>query len=178
VYIESQYSMTKYNENGQPRMLRNKWNLFYHLPNNSDWSLNSYVPVMENIENADSILLLNEKISDIVVKNCMLFVMKQGITPLWEDPENRNGGCFSYKILNKHVYDIWKQLFFLICGESLFTDKDYNDNVNGITISPKKNFCIIKIWMKTTTHQDIKKVSHIPNLIANECIFKAHAPEY
>ena len=142
--------MTKYNENGLPRRLMNKWNLFYHLPNNTDWSLASYIPVMEDIENADSILLLNEKISDIVIKNCMLFVMKSGISPLWEDPQNRNGGCFSYKILNKHVHDIWKQLFFLICGESLFTDKDYNDNVNGITISPKKNFCIVKIWMKTT----------------------------
>ena len=167
--------MTK---NDKPRLLNNKWNLLYHLPNNNNWELESYVPIINNIESADSILLLNEKISEVIVTNCMLFVMKEGITPLWEDPQNRKGGCFSYKILNKHVYDVWKQLFFLICGETLFSDEEYNKNVNGISISPKKNFCIIKVWMKTTTNNDITKISRIQNLIANECIFKSHQPEY
>ena len=167
--------MTK---NDKPRLLNNKWNLLYHLPNNNNWELESYVQIINNIETADSILLLNEKISEVIVTNCMLFVMKEGITPLWEDKQNRNGGCFSYKILNKHVYDVWKQLFFLICGETLFSDDEYNKNVNGISISPKKNFCIIKVWMKTTTNHDITKISRIQNLIANECIFKSHQPEY
>lgn len=167
--------MTK---NDKPRLLNNKWNLLYHLPNNNKWELESYVKIINNIETADSILLLNEKISEVIVTNCMLFVMKDGITPLWEDPQNRKGGCFSYKILNKHVYDVWKQLFFLICGETLFSDEEYNKNVNGISVSPKKNFCIIKVWMKTTTKHDITKISRIQNLIANECIFKSHQPEY
>lgn len=167
--------MTK---NDKPRLLNNKWDLLYHLPNNNNWELESYVPIINNIQSADSILLLNEKISEVIVTNCMLFVMKEGITPLWEDPQNRKGGCFSYKILNKHVYDVWKQLFFLICGETLFSDEEYNKNVNGISISPKKNFCIIKVWMKTTTNHDITKISRIRNLIANECIFKSHQPEY
>ena len=156
--------MTK---NDKPRLLNNKWNLLYHLPNNNNWELESYVPIINNIESADSILLLNEKISEVIVTNCMLFVMKEGITPLWEDPQNRKGGCFSYKILNKHVYYVWKQLFFLICGETLFSDEEYNKNVNGISISQKKNFCIIKVWMKTTTNHDITKISRIQNLIAN-----------
>ena len=46
----------------------------------------------------------------------MLFIMKTGITPMWEDPKNREGGCFSYKITNKFVVDVWKKLSLLLCG--------------------------------------------------------------
>jgi hypothetical protein len=158
--------------------LHDTWNLYYHLPNNTNWELSSYIPVIENINYAEQILLLNEKLNDVVIKNCMFFLMRTNITPTWEDKANRNGGCFSYKVMNKYIHDIWKRLFFLACGESIFKQKEYNDNVNGITISPKKQFCIVKIWMKTTEYQDPTVVTHIPNLITNGCLFKAHEPEY
>ena len=37
-------------------------------------------------------IVLFETIPDIMIQNCMLFIMKQGINPLWEDSHNRNGG--------------------------------------------------------------------------------------
>ena len=64
--------------------------------------------------------------------------MKKGIIPVWEDPANRQGGCFSYKIANKSVYSIWKELTYLLVGESLSTNKEFVNQITGITISPKK----------------------------------------
>ena len=29
---------------------------------------------------------------------CMFFIMKNDIAPVWEAPENIDGGCFSFKI--------------------------------------------------------------------------------
>ena len=157
--------------------LSDTWCLWAHLPHDTDWSVESYKNIM-TLQSVEETIAVMESMPDTLVKNCMLFIMRSGIKPTWEDPKNRDGGCFSYKVTNKHVYNVWKELCYVLVGNTISSDSHFVANVTGITISPKKNFCIIKIWMKTTTHQDIKKVSHIPNLIANECIFKAHAPEY
>ena len=108
----------------------------------------------------------------------MLFVMRHGITPMWEDKRNKNGGCFSYKVVNKNVPDVWKQLFYLLCGETICVDPAYQKNINGITVSPKKNFCIIKIWLDTAQIQDPNIIVNIPNLIKQGCLFKKHEPEF
>jgi hypothetical protein len=158
--------------------LHGKWDLYFHLPNNSEWGLSSYSKIMESIDTVERVLELNTQISDKIVKNCMLFVMRNGITPMWEDKHNRDGGCFSYKVSNRFVPDVWKHLFFLLCGESLCVKKEDNQYVNGITISPKKNFCIIKIWLADSHIQDPDTITNINNLNKNGCLFKKHAPEF
>ena len=59
-----------------------------------------------------------------------------------------------FKIANKTVYHIWKSLVYGLCGETLFTDKEANACVNGLSISPKKTFCIIKIWLSHCQHKE------------------------
>ena len=158
--------------------LIDKWNLYYHLPHNKNWDLASYTIIMNSIDTVEKVIALNETIHENVVKNCMLFVMRDGITPMWEDPRNRNGGCFSYKVINKSVAEVWRNLFYGLCGESLCVDNKNNKHVNGITISPKKNFCIIKIWLDTSSLQDPNIIIQIPNLLKQGCLFKKHEPEF
>ena len=133
---------------------------------------------MRDIDTAEQVISLNNTIHDNIIKNCMLFVMRDGITPMWEDPKNRNGGCFSYKIINKHAPEVWKTLFYLLCGESLCISSEYSKHINGITISPKKHFCIIKIWMDVSHLQDPSIITTIFNLAKQGCLFKKHEPEF
>jgi hypothetical protein len=158
--------------------LIDKWNLYYHLPHDKNWALTSYTIVMNSIDTVEQVIQLNESIHENIVKNCMLFVMRVGITPMWEDRRNRNGGCFSYKVINKQVPDVWRHLFYGLCGESLCVDNKDNKHINGITISPKKNFCIIKIWLDTSALQDPNIIIQIPNLSKQGCLFKKHEPEF
>ena len=65
-----------------------------------------------------------------------------------------------------------------LSGESLFIESDINKYVNGITVSPKKNFCILKIWLNTCEHKDPNTMTNIPNLQKHGCIFKKHEPEF
>jgi Eukaryotic initiation factor 4E len=162
----------------QSANLNGKWDLYYHLPQNKNWDLASYVKLMENIDNLDKLIAINESLPENIVKHCMLFVMKKGVTPMWEDPKNRNGGCFSFKVINKQIHVVWKSLFYALCGETLLTDRKYNSLVNGITVSPKKNFCIIKIWMEDCSVQDPNMITNIPNLVKQGCLFKKHEPEF
>lgn len=157
--------------------LNGKWDLYYHLPNDSSWNLSSYKIIMKDISSVEDVVSLNKSIHESIIKNTMLFVMKSGITPMWEDEKNRNGGCFSFKVLNKQVNSIWKQLFCALCGETLCVDKKHNEFINGITISPKKHFCIIKVWLSTLELQDPDCLITIPDLHKQGCIFKKHEPE-
>ena len=155
-----------------------KWDLYYHLPHDKSWDLASYKVIMNCIDTAEKTVAINESLSENVVKFSMLFAMRSGITPQWEDPKNRTGGCFSFKVINKQVFEVWKALFYAMCGETLCINKQHSKLVNGITISPKRNFCIVKIWLENCSLQDPNIVIDIPNLQKQGCLFKKHAPEF
>ena len=105
--------------------------------------------------------------------------MRTGIKPIWEDPKNRHGGCFSYKVANKSVYEVWRELSYVLVGDTISKTASASANVTGITISPKKNFCIIKVWMNDCTNQNPTIItSDVKGLSAQGCLFKKHAPEY
>ena len=158
--------------------LNNEWTLWAHLPHDTDWTTQSYKNVF-TMTTVEETIALSESLPEVLVINCMLFIMKKGISPVWEDPANRQGGCFSYKIANKSVYSIWKELTYLLVGESLSTNKDFVKQITGITISPKKSFCIIKIWMSTCDFQNPELVTNeIKGLTTMGCLFKRHSPEY
>ena len=50
--------------------------------------------------------------------------------------------------------------------------------INGMSVSPKKNFCIIKIWLDVSSLQDPNIIIDIPNLHKLGCLFKKHEPEF
>jgi hypothetical protein len=158
--------------------LRWKWNLWAHLPQDPDWTVKSYKKIYQ-FKTVEEAIAITESLPADLVKNCMLFIMRDGITPMWEDPKNRNGGCFSYKVSNKNVFEVWRDLTYVIVGDSISTNSVFVNCVTGITISPKKNFCIVKIWMTNCDHQNPQIVtSEIRNLTPQGCLFKKHTPEF
>ena len=159
------------------KMLNDKWVLYHHLPSDKNWTLSAYTVILDDINTVDKVISINETISDNIVKLTMLFLMRTGVSPLWEDPSNINGGCFSYKVINKYVYDVWKTMVYLLCGGTLCIDSKYCAFINGITISPKKNFCIVKIWLNTSTVQDPSIITPITNLTTHGAMFKKHGNE-
>jgi hypothetical protein len=155
-----------------------KWNLYYHLQTDNSWSHDSYKVIMKEINTVESINALNETIPEYLLYNCMFFCMKEGVTPMWEDSRNRNGGCFSYRVLNKSVPAVWRRLMMAMCGNALCINKKHEEHINGITVSPKKNFCIIKVWLDTCKFQDPGMIVNITDLPREGCLFKNHAPEF
>jgi hypothetical protein len=126
--------------------LNNNWTTWLHLPLDYDWSIASYKKVI-SFDTLEDCIGLIENINKELVEKCMLFIMKDNIKPIWEDPYNSKGGCLSYKINVEYVYEVWKKLSYYLIGGTLFDNKDIINNINGISISPKKNYCIIKLWV-------------------------------
>ena len=155
-----------------------RWNLWAHLPQDSDWTVKSY-RLIYNFKTLEDVIAMTETTPDPLIKACMLFVMREGVSPMWEDPKNRNGGSFSYKVSNKNVCEVWRELNYVLVGDTISSNSSFVNCVTGITISPKKNFCIIKIWMTNCDNQNPTVVtSDVKGLIPQGCLFKKHTPEY
>ena len=158
--------------------LNNRWNLWAHLPQDPDWTVKSY-KLVYSFKTLEDAIAMTETTPDPLIKACMLFVMREGVSPMWEDPKNRNGGSFSYKVSNKNVCEVWRELNYVLVGDTISHNSSFVNCVTGITISPKKNFCIIKIWMTNCDNQNPMVVTtDVKGLVPQGCLFKKHTPEY
>ena len=100
--------------------------------------------------------------------------MRNNIKPIWEDISNKDGGSYSYKILNKNIKEFWTKLSYYLIGETIINNLNYDISITGLTISPKKNFCIIKIWVNNCKYQNIDILNSDLGFNESNCIFKKH----
>ena len=143
---------------------KNTWNVWYHHTKDN-WKLSGYRKIynITNIQNFWELYNNWNRLGGILSKQ--FFVMKNNITPLWEDKMNINGGCWSLKININLAEKLWEYLSILLVGENIYD----NDNINGLSICVKKNnICVIKIWIKDNNN-NIK--------LLNKDIFEKYQPE-
>ena len=154
--------------------LNSKWILWFHSPIDNDWTLDSYKKVIE-ISTIEEFWNTFNYIKDVHISNSMFFLMREGIEPIWEDDHNKNGGCWSFKISKKDIYSAWIELGIALCNERITSDLSNSNKINGISISPKKTFSILKIWNSDSKDNIPSIISKkIPHIFVNTSIYKEH----
>lgn len=150
--------------------LNNHWVIWYH-DNNNDWTIKGYKNIYEitTIEDFWEIYL---RLNNYILLKGQFFLMKKGIEPIWENEANLKGGCWSYKINKNDSFMSWLYLSMNICGEIITKDHKNMDSINGISLSPKKNFCIIKIWNNDKNNIEDVLVDKINNINLSLCLYK------
>ena len=98
-----------------PQELKNTWNVYFHYCDDERWDLDSYVRIHELNDVPQSVLLFEEIPFDVLKKG-IVFIMKNKISPTWEDKHNRDGGCLSYRIPFKIMTSAWRKIFFSFCS--------------------------------------------------------------
>jgi hypothetical protein len=78
--------------------------------------------------------------------------MRADIIPRYEDELNINGGCLSFKISPEDFEKKFFELCASILGETIGTSDDVMNNINGVSISPKKLYYIARIWIKNNKY--------------------------
>tara|TARA_Y100001973_G_C5172730_1_gene320055 strand:+ start:677 stop:1168 length:492 start_codon:yes stop_codon:yes gene_type:complete len=154
--------------------LQTSWILWNHKLNDNNWKNNSYKNIFE-INNLYDYKFLENIMTLQNLQNTMFFLMRKDIFPTWEDPDNRDGCCASFKVPLKDIRNIWIQLVIDIISENIHIDKNKYDVINGISIAPKKEFNIIKIWFKTdiqNINKSIRLYDHYINV--ENCRLKKH----
>jgi hypothetical protein len=138
-------------DNEEDIYLNDVWCFYFHDPYDNDWTNSSY-KLLGTISTVDEYWQHHKSIGNNINKG-MFFLMRDYVFPCWDDPTNINGGCLSIKVLKEHVHEFWEDMSIKMLGEGLLMENQNKlwNNINGISTSPKKHFCIIKIWLKDDT---------------------------
>jgi hypothetical protein len=131
--------------------LHSRWTLYYHMPTSNDWTVGSYMRVSQ-IRTVEEFSMYYKALDFKYNYQGMFFLMRGDIKPTWEDPHNKKGGCWSFKVSLQHFYSIWVHLSMLLVGESLSAKPLL---LNGVSVSPKRGFCIVKIWNHDSSQDGI-----------------------
>ena len=101
--------------------------------------------------------------------------MREHVFPSWDCHENINGGVLSIKILKDYLPSFLQKLIFNLLGEILLKPehKNLTQCINGISTSPKKHFCIVKIWISNNTLNN-KSFFNIPENYHGDIIYKSN----
>ena len=100
--------------------LNDTWSLYFHDPNDTDWSIASYVKISD-ISSIEKFCIIFKHFKDYWNKG-MFFIMRDYISPRWEDEHNLKGGCFSIKVFPDDLCNSWFNLCASVLGETLATN--------------------------------------------------------
>ena len=128
-------------------LLNDIWSVYFHDPQDTNWNFSSYVRI-GSINTVEEFWGYQSAIRPFLTRGTF-FIMREHVFPCWDDPGNRDGETISLKISKDVVVQHWESIAIRLLGERLMTRHDAWDHVNGLSISPKKMFCIVKIWMRT-----------------------------
>ena len=162
---------------GEDIVLENKYVLWCHDINSKDWSLQGYNKIC-TISNVSEFWKLFNNLNKIGYKISNFFLMKDGVDPTWEHDANRHGGTCSIKTEIDESLNIYEELCsYMICG---ILSTEVNDDITGISFSPKNNWAIIKVWngnKKYDLSLTMNKVL-LDKYVNNSIKYKENQPEF
>ena len=163
------------------------YTLWYHGITEKNWDKNSYVKI-GTIHSLKDFWIYYNSINTFL--KGIFFLMKEDILPIWEVPDNINGGYWSFRVERDKVDDIWIKLSIQLITENICNSSSSSNSeqqleqseqqeeqeqqdqqeeiikhdINGISISPKAVNAVIKIWNNDSLYcklDDIKSVINI-----------------
>lgn len=156
-------------------LLNDIWSLYFHSPSNEDWTYQSYIKI-QDVSSVDEFWQIHNVLEDNIHKG-IFFLFREYVFPCWDDENNVKGGCLSIKVLKQDMKKFWEDLCIKVLGET-FLKEEYNSKaywsmINGISTSPKKFFCIIRIWVKSSDLSD-PKMFNFPQSYQGDVIYRSN----
>ena len=156
--------------------LKYNWNIWYHH-DKDNWKLSGYKKIYDIKTPSDFWRLYNnwDKLGGVTSRH--FFIMRENIVPIWEDPVNINGGCWSFKLSEEHAEEFWEDLStYLVCCNLCPT---ISNEIVGLSICLKKNNnVVIKIWNINSKNNSLKLINDkILNKWGLDIIYIAHMPD-
>jgi len=139
--------------------LHNKWS-FWFLRNdkNKTWADNLLeITTFDTVEDFWALYNHIELVSRIP-QGCDYCVFKQGIKPMWEDDQNRQGGRWLHALSrNQRLNDLdnyWLELLLLLIGEGF---SGYSDDICGAVVNVRPKADKISLWTTSWKKEDVNK---------------------
>ena len=143
------------------KKLSNKFVFWYHIiDTSSDQDYKSQIKKLAQFETLEEFWSIFQylKKPDDFKQPIEIQLFKDGITPMWEDENNKNGGRISLKLRKEYSNLVWEELIFAFIGG--YFDKEIKEEINGLVMNCKKDFNTLQIWTKnfnTEVNKGIEK---------------------
>lgn len=156
--------------------LNSSWVLWYHYDINI-WTQSSFRKIAK-IETVEDFWIMVDMLKDNQVMIEHIFFMREGIYPVWEDPNNRSGGCWSLKIDIKDSYTTLVKILMYVIGENILFkgDENISEELTGVSLCQKNNYnCVLQLW---TSNNKNNKINYLQKAITDqygfEIIYRPH----
>jgi hypothetical protein len=146
------------------------WNYYFHDPFDDNWERSSYTKLGETFSTVEDFWKIHNRIEEKVPIG-MFFISRENVFPSWSDPSNVEGGCIAVKVLKTASKDFWQDICIKLLCNTLYEPN--STNITCVSISPKKNFCVIKVWLSDCSQYNIDEFN-INNNYYGTVIFKKH----
>ena len=153
-----------------PKKLQNKFVFWYHIINTSyDQDYTAQIKKLAQFETLEDFWAIFQylKKPDDCKQPIEFQLFKEGIAPMWEDENNKNGGRIALKLRKEFSNLVWEELVFAFIGG--YFAKEIKDEINGLVINCKKDFNTLQIWTKSFNEEvtsgiekNIREILSIP----------------
>ena len=152
------------------KKLQNKFVFWYHIINTSyDQDYKAQIKKLAQFETLEDFWAIFQylKKPDDCKQPIEFQLFKEGIAPMWEDENNKNGGRIALKLRKEFSNLVWEELVFAFIGG--YFAKEIKDEINGLVINCKKDFNTLQIWTKSFNEEvtsgiekNIREILSIP----------------
>lgn len=119
------------------------WTLYFHEPEDKTWTPDSYKRI-QSVSSWEELGAVLREMGQSRIMNGMIFTMQGDISPLWENKSNIRGGSYCLKVNRRVAYELYQ--LYLAAAACKVATTDPSNAIVGVTMSPKRGFCIIKLW--------------------------------
>lgn len=147
------------------------WTLYFHDPSDMRWTLDSYKRVTDVTTVQDWVQL--DACCGDMWENGAFFLMRAHIKPMWEDAHNVGGGCLSFKVNKPGARECWFRMACRLLGETVQRGNQAAERVCGMSITPKRTFCIVRLWCAEHAGDAREYCLDVPGY--SSVMFKPHA---
>jgi len=146
------------------------WTLYWHSSEGRDWSIGTFTSFGTMKTWRDFFTIL-ETLKLDALSDGMFFLMKDPIPPLWENCNNIYGGAYSFRV-PKHAAGAAFEHYAIaaMLGQSM---GNATNTINGLSISPKKTYNIIKLWNTNSGkfRRPDDMLCLLPSMVSSEVLY-------
>ena len=161
VPVKRKSSKSDPEDDGSEKHFSNTWVLWSHDIISDNWETPEGFDELSLIDSPTTFWKVVNNLTTLGMDCMHFYIMREGIVPIWEYPENIKGGNCSIKFDFSDALSNYEFLSARMVTNTLLEDPTQMDEIYGIAISPKINArnssAIIKIWNKDYT-VDVSKM--------------------
>jgi len=151
------------------------WVLWYFDPRNKDWSLSNYKKIAD-IGTPQQFWTIVSSIPKEAWECGYFFFMRRGYRPIWEVPENEQGGSWSKKISTATIHETAIELMVYAMADKDGLLVSQSDSLVGFSTSPKGEHNVVKIWntKSSLNSKALLNTSMAKFPITDDVVYTAH----